>query len=148
VIKQLATRKSTKDGLMKKKDKVKKKPDMPEFSFKEFTPEEGKIYEDSILKFREAVAAGKTLKQAYESYPIEDTELRSLIQADFLKILIAERHFAQSQPLNDIAQSLGISPDLVRDTHARMLQEVGITAANQFGQDFGTMNPHAPKSND
>ena len=52
---------------MKKKDKAKKKADMPEFQFKEFTPEEGRIYEEAVNKYREAIAAGKTLRQAYES---------------------------------------------------------------------------------
>lgn len=133
---------------MKKKDKAKKKADMPEFNFKEFTPEEGTIYEEAVNKFRETIAAGKTLKQAYESYSIADPELRSLIQADFLKILIAERHFAKQQPLEEIAKALDISSDLVRDTHARMLQEVGVSAANQFGQEFGDLNPDAAKTND
>ena len=53
---------------MKKKDKSKKKQDMPEFHFKEFTPEEDKIYEEAVNTFREAITAGKTLRQAYESY--------------------------------------------------------------------------------
>ena len=123
-----------KDGGMTKKKKEKSKQDMPEFSFKEFTPEEGKIYEDAVNKFREVITAGKTLKQAYESFPITDPELRALIQADFLKILIAERHFAQRQALEEMAKNLDISLELVKDTHKRMLQEVGITAANQFGQ--------------
>jgi hypothetical protein len=51
---------------MKKKEKGKKKPDMPEFHFKEFTPEEDRIYVEAVDKFREAVAAGKTLQQTYE----------------------------------------------------------------------------------
>jgi hypothetical protein len=124
-----------KKGLtMKKKDKEKKKADMPEFTFKEFTPEESKIYEEAISKFREAIAAGKNLRQAYESYPIADQELRSLIQVDFLKILIAERHFAQQQPLEKIARELDAPLELLMDTHARMLQEVGMTAADHFAQ--------------
>ena len=90
---------------MKKKDKDKKKPDMPEFSFKEFTPEEDKIYEEAINKFREAITAGKTLRQAYEGYPVADKYLEKLIQADFLKIMIAERHFAQRQSLEDVARA-------------------------------------------
>ncbi len=89
---------------MKKRDRAKKKAEMPEISFKEFTAEEGAIYEEAIGKFREAVSADKTLRQAYESYSIADAELRSLIQADFLKILIAERHFAQRQPLEKVAR--------------------------------------------
>jgi hypothetical protein len=114
---------------MKKKEKDKKKQDMPEFHFKEFTPEEDSIYV-------EAIAAGKTLRQAYESYAVADRELSSLIQADFLKIMIAERHFARQQPLEDIAKALDISLDLVKDAHMRMLQEVGVTAANQFGREY------------
>ena len=128
---------------MKKKEKTKKKADMPEFSFKEFTPEENKIYEEAVNTFREAITAGKTLRQAYESYSIDDKELASLIQADFLKIMIAERHFAQRQSLDDVAKALEVSLDLVRDTRQRMLQEVGVTATNQFGHNFDDMNPKA-----
>ncbi len=126
---------------MKKKKQPKKKSDMPEFNFKEFTPEESRIYEEAIAKYRVAVTAGSKLKQAYESYTIADQELSSLIQADFLKILIAERHFTQNQPLEKIARDLDVSLEIMMDTHARMLQEVGVTAANQFGQEFGGMMP-------
>jgi hypothetical protein len=130
---------------MKKKDKNAKKADMPEFNFKEFTEEEGRIYDEAVSKFREGVAAGKTLRQAYESYAISDKELEKLIQVDFLKILIAERHFGQRQSLEDIAKALDVSVNLVKDTHARMLQEVGVTAASQFGEQFDGM---LPKTND
>jgi hypothetical protein len=123
--------------MKKKKTKEEKKTDMPEFSFKQFTPEEDRIYENAVNAFREALAAGKKLKEAYDSHSIADEELRSIIQADFLKILIAERHFAKREPLDALALSLGVSLDLVTDTMKRMLQEVGITAANQFGQQFG-----------
>jgi hypothetical protein len=130
---------------MKKKDKVKKKPDMPEFSFKEFTPEESNIYEEAVNKYREVIAAGKTLKQAYENYSIIDPELKSLIQADFLKILIAESHFGKGQSLEEMSKALDVSLDLIKETHARMLQEAAVTAANQFGQEFGSFEP---KTND
>lgn len=130
---------------MKKKKTDKKSQDMPEFEFKKFTDGESRIYEEAIAKFREAVAAGKNLRQAYESYPIADKELENLIQADFLKILIAERHFGKNESFEAIAVALGITIDLVKETHARMLQEVGITAANQFGEEFGGL---APKTND
>ena len=124
---------------MKKKDKSKKKEDMPEFSFKQFTPEEGRTYEEAVNRYREAIGAGSKLKEAYDSYPIADGELRSIIQADFLKILIAERHFAKREPLESLAADLGVSLDLVKDTFGRMLQEVGITAANELGKQFGEL---------
>ena len=130
---------------MKKKDKDKRKQDMPEFHFKEFTPEEDKLYMEAVGKYREAIGAGKTLRQAYESYSIADKELESFIQADFLKIMIAERHFEQRQSLEEVASTLGIAPELVKDTHKRMLQEVGVSAATQFSSEYGDA---IPKAND
>jgi hypothetical protein len=130
---------------MKKRDKSKKKQDMPEFHFKEFTPEEDKLYVEAVSKYREAIEAGKTLHQAYESHAVADKELEAMIQADFLKIMIAERHFEKRQSLEEVAKALSISPDLVKDTHKRMLQEVGVTAATQFSSEYGDS---IPKAND
>ena len=131
-----------------KKKKTPKKAAMPDFDFKEFTPEEDRIYTEAVTKYREAITAGKTLRQAYESTTITDTALEKMIQADFLKIMIAERHFSQNQPLETIAKDLGVSMDLVKDTYGRMLQEVGITAANQFGQEIRSVSPDELKTND
>ncbi len=129
---------------MKKRNKE-KKLEMPEFSFKEFTPEESRTYEEAMNQFRIALGAGKTLKQAYESYVIDDISLQKLIQADYLKIVIAERHFGQRQSLEEIAAALDVTRELLKETLARMLQEVGMTASNQFGQDLDGM---VPKTND
>ena len=130
---------------MKKRDKQKNKASMPEFSFKEFTPDESRIYEEAVNSYRQAIASGKSLPQAYESHAVEDPGLRSLIQADFLKIMIAERHFEQRQSLEEVARALAVSVDLIRETHARMLQEVGVTAAGKFGVEFDSL---APKTSD
>jgi hypothetical protein len=127
---------------MKKRQKEQaKKADMPEFHFKEFTPEEDKIYEEAVNKYREAIAAGKTLRQAYESYSVVDKELETVIQADFLKIMIADLHFGKGKSLAEVAGSLKIPHDLVQDTKNRMLQEAGVTAGNQFGQTYGNVVP-------
>jgi hypothetical protein len=120
---------------MKKKKDAKK--GMPEFEFKQFTSEEDKIYEEAITRFRSALDSGKSLREAYASYTIEDEDLGNVIRADFLKILIAERHFAKGQTLQDLAGALSVSIDLVQDTKNRMLQEAGVSAANQFGQEIG-----------
>ena len=89
-----------------KKKKAPQKASMPDFEFKEFTPEEDRIYGEAVTKFREAVAAGKSLRQVYESYAIADKDLEKLIQADFLKILIAERHYSGKEPLDKIGDAL------------------------------------------
>ena len=123
---------------MKKRQKEKtKKSDMPEFLFKDFTPEESRIYDEAVSKYREAIAAGKTLRQTYESYAVADKELEALIQADFLKIMIADLHFGQGKSLADVAAALSVPNELIQDTKNRMLQEAGVSAGNQFGQQFG-----------
>ncbi len=127
--------------MKKKKAKDKQQVNMPEFSYKEWTPEESRIYDEAIAAFRKAVEAKKTLRQAFESYAIADKELAALIQVDFLKILIAERHFAGQQPLEKVARDLDISLELVMDTHARMIQEAGLTAADQFSKEHGDIMP-------
>jgi hypothetical protein len=135
-----------KDEAMKKRQKEKtRKADMPEFIFKEFTPEEDKIYEEAVNKYREAVAAGKTLRQAYEGHLVADKELETVIQADFLKIMIADLHFGKGTSLAEVARLLSVPNELVRDTKNRMLQEAGVTAGNQFAEQFGDV---IPKRND
>ncbi len=127
---------------MKKRQKEKaKKADMPEFLFKEFTPEEDKIYEEAVNKYREAIAAGKDLRQAYESYAVADKELETVIQADFLKIMIADLHFGKGKSLAEVAGALSVPNELVKNTKDRMLQEAGVTAGNQFGQTYGNVVP-------
>ena len=131
-----------------KKKKTPKKAAMPDFEFKEFTPEEDKIYTEAVTKYREAITAGKTLKQAYESVVVADRTLENMIQADFLKIMIAERHFSQKQPLETVAKDLGVSFELVKDTFGRMLQEVGVTAANQYAETVRAVDADELKTND
>jgi hypothetical protein len=124
-----------------KKKKDPKKADMPEFSVKQFTPDEDRIYGEAVNAYRAAIAAGKKLKDAYASHAIADGELRSLVQADFLKILIAERHFGGREPLETLARELDVPLDLMQQTLARMLQEVGAAAQDKFVRETGGITP-------
>ena len=128
-----------------KKKKDQKNKQMPEFSIKQFTAEEDRIYEEAVSSYRGALAAGKKLKDAYATYAIGDAELRSIVQADFLKILIAERHFGKREPLETIGKELDVPLEVLQQTLARMLQEVGATQAEQFVQQTGGI---APKTDD
>jgi hypothetical protein len=134
--------------MKKRKAKADKRQEMPEFNLKEFTAEESRIYDEAIASYRDALAAGRTLKEAYDSYTITDPGLRSIIQADFLKIIIAERHFGKREALDALALSLGVTHNVLQETLARMLQEVGVSSANQFAEEFGSLDPGSPKTND
>jgi hypothetical protein len=125
--------------MKKKKDQKKTQP--PEFTIKQFTPDEDRVYEEAVNAFRGALAAGKKLKDAYGTYAIADEELRALVQADFLKILIAERHFGKREALETLASELDVPLDVMKQTLARMLQEVSVTAEGQFVQETGGVTP-------
>ena len=122
---------------MKKKKQKSEKQGAPEFELKEFSPEEGRIYEEAVNHYREAIAAGKKLKDAYAAYTVNNEELRAIIHADFLKILIAERHFGGRVSMEALAGELDVPLDLLKQTLSRMLQEVGITAQDQFIKETG-----------
>jgi hypothetical protein len=47
--------------------------------------------------------------------------------------------------LEEVARALAVSVDLIKETHARMLQEVGVTAAGKLGVEFDSL---APKTSD
>jgi hypothetical protein len=133
---------------MKKKPDQKKKSDMPEFEFKQFTPEEDRIYEEAVSAYRAALDAGKSLKDAYAAYTFTDSGLEKLVQVDFLKIVIAERHFGKNQSLEEIARALAVPNDLISDTKKRMLQEAGVTASVEAGRELGSLAPGEPQTND
>ncbi len=124
-----------------KKKKDQKKGQMPEFSIKEFTAEEDRIYGDAVNAYRAALAGGKKLKEAYAAHEIADEELRSIVQADFLKILIAERHFGKRETLEALGRELDVPLEVMQQTLARMLQEVGVTQAGQFVAETGGITP-------
>ena len=125
--------------MKKKKNKKEENPQqgMPDIAFKEFTSEEDAIYHETVNAYRLAVEEGKTLKEAYESVAIENTELRNMIQADFLKIMIAELHYGKGMHIEELAQKLSVSTELIQDTIKRMLQEVGMKAAQEFAKQSG-----------
>ena len=125
---------------MKKKKKEKEEnaqQGMPDIAFREFTPEEDKIYHEAVEKYRALVSEGKSLKETYESVTIEDTELQNIIQADFLKIMIAELHYGKGMHIEELSQTLSVSTELVQDAIKRMLQEVGMKAAQEFTKQSG-----------
>lgn len=127
--------------MKKKKNAPGKNAGAPEFSVKEFTPEEDRIYEEAVNAYRGALSEGKKLKDVYAAYVIDDEDLRSIVQADFLKILIAERHFGSREPLDAIAKDIDVAIDVMQQTLGRMLQEVGAAQASKFVQETGGVTP-------
>ncbi|MBU0481973.1 MAG: hypothetical protein KKG47_12815 [Proteobacteria bacterium] len=96
-------------------------------------PEEELFYEQTIRRLRTEVDKGKTYAQACKSVREIDTDLHSEIVDDFLKILIAERHFGEGYGIDDIALLLDVSYDKIEAVRDYMLREISNNLSREKG---------------
>ncbi|MFO0753069.1 MAG: hypothetical protein U0411_07090 [Thermodesulfovibrionales bacterium] len=113
---------------------------MADVRYKQYTEEEGRIYDAAIARIREGMKNGLSFQEACISIRVEDAELKRLILDDALKIMIAEMHFGKGILLPQVAGILKVPMDTITAAVAEMLDDVGITAAEQYRQK----NPDAP----
>lgn len=103
-----------------------------EFKYKEYTPEEDKIYESAISKIKEAIKNGLNFNEACEVVNVGDPELKRFIVDDALKMMIAEMHYEKGMPLPVVADRLKVPLKAVNIANTEMLEDVGIAAAEMF----------------
>jgi len=75
-------------------------------STKEYSPEEDRIYNESIAKIREGMKNGLTFGEACQVIDVTDEELKEFILDDALKIMIAELHYGKAMNLEEVARIL------------------------------------------
>jgi hypothetical protein len=103
-----------------------------EFKYKEYTPEEDKIYESAISKIKEAIKNGFNFNEACSIVNVSDPELKRFIVDDALKMMIAEMHYEKGMPLPVVADRLKVPLKAVNIANTEMLEDVGIAAAEMF----------------
>ncbi|RMD58756.1 MAG: hypothetical protein D6828_02405, partial [Nitrospirae bacterium] len=59
-----------------------------DFEYKEFSPEEEKIYDQAINELRDYIKRGLSFPEACEALNVKDKHLKYFIIEDFLKIMI------------------------------------------------------------
>ncbi len=97
------------------------------------------IYEQAIRQLRLEVARGRTYKQACRSIATLENSMREIVKSDFLKIVIAEKHFGDGNGIDDIALILDVPYETVENLKEEMLEEVGEElAARKFLKSFMT----------
>ncbi|MCC6347086.1 MAG: hypothetical protein IT388_07870 [Nitrospirales bacterium] len=116
---------------------------MADIRYKQYTEEESRIYDAAIARIREGMKNGLSFPEACASIAVEDAELKRLILDDALKIMIAEMHFGRELLLPQVAGILKVPLDRVTVAVAEMLDDVGITAAEQYRKE----NPDASFGN-
>lgn len=116
---------------------------MADFKYKDYTPEEDRIYEEALAKIRQAIENGLSLSEACSMVDIQDAGLKQFIEDDALKIIIAEMHYGKNMPLTQIADVLKVSLKRLNKANMEMLEDIGITAAGIYRQG----NPDGPRGN-
>ncbi len=116
---------------------------MGDFKYKDYTPEEGRIYDEAIKIIRTAIQDGSSLSEACDMAEVEDEGLKQFIEDDALKIAIAEMHYQKNIPMQQIADALKISLKRLNAANMEMLEDIGTTAAGLYRQN----NPDGPIGN-
>ncbi|MBU0674638.1 MAG: hypothetical protein KJ950_08365 [Proteobacteria bacterium] len=97
--------------------------------------EEDLLYDQTIRRLRGEVERGKTYDQACKTVADRDLGIQMEVAEDFLKIIIAERHFGEGYGLDDLALILDVSLEKVEAIRDHMLSEIGtiFTRENRRG---------------
>ncbi|MGO9612968.1 MAG: hypothetical protein ACLPX5_08035 [Dissulfurispiraceae bacterium] len=116
---------------------------MTDINYKEYSPEEGKIYNASIAKIRGALTNDLSFKEACSMVEVKDAELKKLIIDDALKIMIAEMHYNKGLLLSQISEILKVPLKTIEIAKKEMMEDVEVTATEVYRRT----NPDSPIGN-
>ncbi|NTU42432.1 MAG: hypothetical protein HGA78_05170 [Nitrospirales bacterium] len=105
---------------------------MDDVKYKEYSPEEDRIYDEAMEKIRHGLSNGLSFDEACAAAEVKDEELKAFIIDDALKVMIAENHYQKGIPLADLAETLKVPLRRINKAHSEMLEDAGITAAKMF----------------
>ena len=111
----------------------------------EFTEEEGRIHQAGFTVIFSGMEKGLGFDEACSGLTMVDPEMRRVIIEDYLKVTIAERHFQDGRPLEEVAGTLKIPVERVAATKEGMLVEVqeaarAVYRAQAGGTDFDDLS--------
>ncbi|MBF0212615.1 MAG: hypothetical protein HQM00_03505 [Magnetococcales bacterium] len=98
----------------------------------EFTEEQDRQHTEAMTRLRAELAEGRSWEEAIRGVKIADAGFKELILNDFLKVLLAERHFQAGERLKAIAKDLGVSMDLLVSLKESMIREVSASAQQAY----------------
>lgn len=116
---------------------------MADFKYKEYTPEESRIYDEAMVKIREGMKNGLSFSEVCSAINIQDPELKHFIEDDALKVMIAEMHYQKGISLIQVSDTLKIPLKKINAANMEMLEDVGTTAAAVYREN----NPDGPIGN-
>lgn len=102
------------------------------FVFKNYSDEERKIYNSAMKEIMQNIIKGMSFRKAVDNVVVDDEMLKSLIENDALKILIAELCYVSKISFEELAKMLNLPLDIIRKTNLEMLEEVQATLLQQL----------------
>ena len=116
---------------------------MKDFTYKEYTEEENKIYHEAMDSIMECLENGLAFADACGRLKISDKRLEEFIIDDALKIMIVDIHYNKGIPLEEVSTMLRVPMDVVKKAHSEMLEDIEISAA----QVYQSIHPDSPIGN-
>lgn len=89
-----------------------------------FSAEWERIHEEATGQLKASLAAGRKWPEASRALKVADPELKEVILSDFLKVLLAGRHFQGGERLKGIAGELGLPLEQLLAIKEAMIREV------------------------
>ena len=121
----------------------------------EFTEEESRIHHAGFKIIHDGLAAGLDFDTACAGLEVVSPEMRQVIIDDYLKLAIAEAHFQDKHPLEDVAAHLRCPVERLEAAKSEMMAEVRKVAIEQYkkesaesGFDMGDMTEDTPGRKD
>jgi len=116
---------------------------MEDFTYKEYTEEENEIYNKAMDEIMAALKNGRKFNEACDAINVEDKDLKSYIEDDALKIMIADMHYVKGLSLQDVADVLDVSIEIINRANAEMMEDVAMTTTELYKIN----NPERPIGN-
>ncbi|MBF0294984.1 MAG: hypothetical protein HQL96_07315, partial [Magnetococcales bacterium] len=89
-----------------------------------FSEQQDRIHEQAMQTLKESLAGGDAWTVACGKLKVADAGFKEVILADFLKVLLAERHFQGGERLKQIASDLRVPLNHLVTLKETMIREV------------------------
>lgn len=83
------------------------------------------VYEQALRRLKLEVDKGRTYAQAFNVISSLENELKKELGEDFMRLIIAERHFGEGYGIDDLALLLDVTYEKVAEIRDYMLRDIG-----------------------
>ncbi|NTV13924.1 MAG: hypothetical protein HGA96_08360 [Desulfobulbaceae bacterium] len=83
------------------------------------------LYEQALRRLRLEIDKGRTYAQAFKVISSMESGLKKELGEDFMRLIIAERHFGEGYGIDDLALLLDVNYEKIEAIRDYMLRDIG-----------------------